>query len=219
MIDSAAMRILTRFVDMMCLNILWFLCSIPLVTIGASTTALYTVMLKFVRDEEGYIAKSFFKAFKDNLRQSTVVWLLLAAAGFIITVDAGLSRYLPGNLSSILWVVFIVLGVLVYCISLYAFPLLARYQNSIRGTLKNAWILTLAKLPYTLLMLLSTALFLVSTIAALLTAVSTLIAMLVWLLIGVSLTAWINSSILVKIFASLEEQEDNIQDALQNGEG
>ena len=63
-------RILIRIFDLIVLNILWLVCSVPIVTIGASTTALYSVMLKVVAGEEGYIMKGFFKAFQVSFRQS-----------------------------------------------------------------------------------------------------------------------------------------------------
>ena len=62
--DNVVTRALTKICDMICLNIVWLICCIPIVTIGASTAALYSVMLKMVKNEEGYIFRSFFKAFK-----------------------------------------------------------------------------------------------------------------------------------------------------------
>ena len=65
--DSGIMRVLSKICDIVCLNVLWLVCSLPIITIGASTTALYTVMLKLVKNEEGYIFKGFLHAFKLNL--------------------------------------------------------------------------------------------------------------------------------------------------------
>ena len=64
--DNPVISGMSRIFDMMCLNVLWLVCSLPIFTIGASTTAMYTVMLKVVKNEEGYIVKGFFKAFKEN---------------------------------------------------------------------------------------------------------------------------------------------------------
>ena len=63
--DNVIVRALNKICDMVCLNVLWLICCIPVFTIGASTTALYTVMLKMVKNEEGYIFRGFFKAFKE----------------------------------------------------------------------------------------------------------------------------------------------------------
>ena len=63
--DSKMMSFLSRIFDLIILNILFVLCSLPVITIGSSLTALYSVTLKMVRNEESYIFRSFFKSFKE----------------------------------------------------------------------------------------------------------------------------------------------------------
>ena len=75
--DNPVISGMSRIFDMMCLNVLWLVCSLPIFTIGASTTAMYTVMLKVVKNEEGYIVKGFFKAFKENFKKSTIILSLI----------------------------------------------------------------------------------------------------------------------------------------------
>ena len=77
--DSPIMRFLSRVCDIMILNILCIVFCIPIITAGASVTAMYTVTLKMVRGEESYIFKGFLKAFKENFKQSTIIWLMMAA--------------------------------------------------------------------------------------------------------------------------------------------
>ena len=69
-IDSPFMRVLGRIADLMIINFLTILLCIPVVTAGAAFTAMHYVMLKLVRDEEGYIVKQYFKSFKENFVQS-----------------------------------------------------------------------------------------------------------------------------------------------------
>ena len=95
--DNAVTRALSRICDMMCLNVVWIVCCLPIVTIGASTTALYSVMLKMVKNEEGYIFRSFFKAFKENFRQSTILWILFAVLGIIWRIDYSVTGTFPGQ--------------------------------------------------------------------------------------------------------------------------
>lgn len=71
--DSWVMRILTRIFDLIILNLLFIICSLPVITIGTSLTALYSVTLKIVRNEEGYIVRGFFKAYKENFKQSLII--------------------------------------------------------------------------------------------------------------------------------------------------
>ena len=75
--DSPVMRFLGRLADLMILNLVTLLCCLPVVTIGASLTAMHYVLLKMVRNEESYIVRSFFKSFKQNFKQATVIWLII----------------------------------------------------------------------------------------------------------------------------------------------
>ena len=138
--------------DMICLNVMWVICCIPIITIGASTVALYTVMLKMVKNEEGYIFRGFLKAFKTNFKQSTIIWIILLLLGILWTVDFRVAGVIPGMAGIVLRALFLTLGFVLLSVTIYIFPLTARYENSIKGTFKNALILTVAKLPYTFLM-------------------------------------------------------------------
>ena len=78
-IDSPAMRFLSRVADLMILNLLMTLSFIPILTAGAGFTGMHYVLLRMVRNEEGYIARGFWKSFKENFKQATVIWLLVLA--------------------------------------------------------------------------------------------------------------------------------------------
>ena len=82
--DNPVWRFIGKLGDLIILNILWMITSIPIVTIGASITALYYVTLKLVRDEDGYTIKSFFKSFKENFKQSTIIWLIMLVIGLLL---------------------------------------------------------------------------------------------------------------------------------------
>ena len=85
--DNPVWRFIGKFWDVLVVNLLWIICSIPIVTIGASTTAMYYVTLRLVRDEDGYTIRSFFKSFKDNFKQATAIWLIFLAVGLILGFD------------------------------------------------------------------------------------------------------------------------------------
>ena len=106
MMDNVVTRALSRICDFVILNILWLVCSIPIVTIGASTAALYSVMQKIIRNEEGYIASGFFKAFKENFKQSTIMWLVIVILGSILSVDLSVARMLEGTMKLVFQVIF-----------------------------------------------------------------------------------------------------------------
>ncbi len=151
--DSPLMTALSRFADLAVLNILAILCCLPVITAGAALTGMHYVLLKMVRNEEGYIARSFFKSFRENFRQATAIWLIFLAFSGLFFIDMTLTgKGSASGLPSVFRLVLIAFAVYAYGIWLYVFPLLARFQNTIRGTLKNAAVLASLALPRTLAM-------------------------------------------------------------------
>ena len=85
--DGPLWRALNFIADVMVLHVLWLVHSLPLVTIGASTTALYYAMMKRIRTNEGQVTANLRQSFKANFRQATILWLIAAAAGAILWLD------------------------------------------------------------------------------------------------------------------------------------
>lgn len=203
--DNIVTRALSRLCDFMLLNLLWIICSIPVITIGASTAALYAVMLKLVKNEEGYIVKGFLKAFRDNFKKATIQWAILLAIGIIIGFDIRFAAFMQGTARDILQSLFFVFAIVWLCAVIYTFPLTARYENTTKNTLKNAFILSVGKLPYTLIMVIVTAGPIVLT---LLNTRNLLIGMAVFIIIGVALVAWVNSIILRRVFEIFHKDDE-----------
>ena len=150
--DNPVMRTLSRAADLIVLNLLALLCSLPIVTAGAALTALFDQAIRLVRGEDYGVAKGFLRAFRLNFKTATLLWLLFLAAGLVIGLDyAAALTYVPVMRTAIL-----ALSLLLLAVLLYAFGLLARYENTVRGTLKNAVSLAVAYFPRTLGMLLFT---------------------------------------------------------------
>ncbi|HIV42218.1 MAG TPA: DUF624 domain-containing protein [Candidatus Mediterraneibacter guildfordensis] len=207
--DNVIVRALNKICDMVCLNVLWLICCIPVFTIGASTTALYTVMLKMVKNEEGYIFRGFFKAFKENFKQSTIMWLILLALGIVCYIDYRVAGVIAGTPGLILRGVFFLFGFILFSVMIYVFPLTARYENMVRATFRNALLLTVGRFPYTLLMV---AVAVIAVIASLWNSVTLMFAIPLWFLIGGSLLAWINSFILWRVFSVFGDNEEDNED-------
>ena len=207
--DNVVMRALGKMGDMICLNVMWVICCIPIITIGASTVALYTVMLKMVKNEEGYIFRGFLKAFKTNFKQSTIIWIILLLLGILWTVDFRVAGVIPGMAGIVLRALFLTLGFVLLSVTIYIFPLTARYENSIKGTFKNALILTVAKLPYTFLMV---AIVVAAVFASLWSAFTLLFSLPLWLIIGGALIAWVNSYILRRVFVVFEGSDSRTEE-------
>lgn len=202
---------LGRLADLFWLNILFIVCSLPIFTIGASTTALYYVTLKMVKNEEGHITKSFFRAFKENFRQSTLIWLMVMFVGALLFGDYLIMNgklidisAIPDLIRKAMLIMLLVAAFLIALTVRYVFPLLARFDNTIKNTIKNALLISIRHLPFSALLLL---------IFGAAVAVFFLVPKL-WVMYPIimfSLVAFVSSFIFVKIFSYYipkEEEKD-----------
>lgn len=196
--DSPLMRFLTKIADLMVLNILFCVTSIPLITIGASWTALYSVTLKMVRDEEGSVSRSYFRSFRQNFRQATLLWLGVLVVLALLVLDIRVLNGMAGGTApGLLRVGVEILALLGIMVLQYLFPSLARFEASLADTLKNACMMALAHLPKTALM---TAAAVGAVWITLINNTTIAVGLMVWPLIGFSLMAFGNSGILRRIF-------------------
>ncbi len=135
--DSGFARFMNKAVDVFILNILWVVFSIPVVTIGAATCAAFSVTLKMVDDEEGYVAKMFIKAFKSNFKQSTIMWCITAPCiylcyliwQFIIKGD---------DVHFVIIIGAILFTAVAICVNLYTYAIIARYDNTLKKSILNS---------------------------------------------------------------------------------
>lgn len=148
--DSKIMRTMSRVGDLMVLNLLFLATCIPLVTIGAASAALYTVCFRFGTEKEGKLVRTYFRAFRGNLRQGAILWLIVLFFGAVSAANAWIFYSAQGVLH---WAFlpFAVLFVLVVLLDGYIFPLLSQFSNSVGYTLKNALLLSVGYLPRSLL--------------------------------------------------------------------
>ena len=153
-LDSPLMNGLSKLADLIWLNILATICCIPIITIGASLTALHYVVLKMVKDEEGYITRSFFKSFRENFKQATLMWLMLLVVFILLVADFMIFRFSGIVFPGWCQIALIAIAVLIMFATMHLFPLLSRYENSIRATYKNSLFMGILHLPKTILMML-----------------------------------------------------------------
>lgn len=195
--DGPLYNFINKVGDLIWLNILWLICCIPIVTIGASTTALYFVALKLASGEDGYIAKDFFRSFRQNFKQSTVIWIILLAFGIFISYDLYTIFTVDFNFSSTTLLLILsglfMITLAYVMIFVYIFPLQCKFVNKIKYTFKNALILSIRHLPLTLIIVASYALAIFCFIKF-----SFLVPIFIFL--GVALIAYGQSFIFNKIF-------------------
>ena len=150
--DGLLVRFLNLVADLVALHVLWLLCSLPIVTIGASTTALYYASMRRIRTDESHVHQNFFRSFRQNFRQSTILWLMMLVVGAVLLLDFRLGMAMEGPLSTAVLVVSSIVTVPFLMTSLYVFPVVAKFHNPIRAHLKNAFLMSFLNFPYTLLL-------------------------------------------------------------------
>lgn len=156
-IDNKFFSTISKIVDCIFVTILWIVCCIPVVTIGAATTALYHTVYKTIAQGEGYVFIEFMHSFKSNFRQSSIVWGIMLVVGAFLGMDAYLTWQLKaagdavGNIFYFI-ILFLIIEFLVFT---YAFPYIARFQDDSKKIIKNALFLALGNPLKTILMLIT----------------------------------------------------------------
>ena len=208
--DNKFFVFMGKVADLCLLNLVCLACCIPIITAGASLTALYYVTLKMVRNEEAYIFRSFFKSFRQNFKQATIIHLIMLVAAALLFLDTNIVKAMGEPASSIMSVIFAVFTLLYAMILLYLYPILSKFYNSVKNTFRNAVLMSIRHLPYTILMLIICILPLLIFFVPSLQIQMTLI--LLFIMFGFAVIAYCNSFFLVKIFDKYIPEEEKETD-------
>lgn len=204
--DGYLIRILTKVMYVVAVNLLFMLCSIPVITAGASAAAMYTVLLRFRKNDEVNILSTFFRAFKDNFKPATLIWIGMAVIGGTLALNY---YYLyRSNMSGgdAIRAVFNIVLLLLAILWIYVFPSVAYFKNTVRGYMKFSAGIALAKLPWTIALCFIHA---VPILAFLFMAQFSSIGIILLLCCGFSLSAYISAGIFVRMFSRFEDQSDD----------
>lgn len=198
-LDSPLMQVLNKVADLLWLNILTLICCIPIVTAGASLTAMNYMALKIVRNEECYITKGFFKSFKQNFKQATVIWLLFLLAVLVLAGDFYIVKNSGIEFNIVIKVVIGIVALILTFTWMFVFPVLAKFDNTVIRTIKNAFVMSILQFPKTLLMIVMYALPIV---------IGILVpqAFPICFLFGLSAPAYVSALLYNKFFKKLEDQ-------------
>ena len=221
--DSPLMRALGVVWDLIVLNLLFLVCCIPVVTIGPAITALHYVTTKMAGEKDGTpVVGNFFKSFRANFRQGVLMGILFGAAGGFLGYDIYLLWH-SGNFQNSIFKILIPVAAIAYMMTfLYAFPLLARFNNTVLGTIRNAFIMSVTSLPKTFSMLL-----LIGACAAftLYTQTTLRYGLFLWFALGFSSIAYANAFVLNGVFMKCSEQyssqinQEQSQDTTEKSDG
>lgn len=209
--DSPVMILIGKIADFIVLNTLWVICCIPVVTIGAATTAKYTIAMRILRDEGSGVIVPYFRAFKDNFKQATVIWCMLIPAIIFCVMDWYYIREKGNDISHYYVAAVFVFSMIVLCICMSVFPFIARFKVTVKEAMKAAFILSFLQ-------------FFKFVVIALI-EVGTVIAALWYsrwfplvLLFGTCTAFYFNTLVCVKAFRKIEDKMGDQEDAEEAGE-
>ncbi|MCI8269667.1 MAG: YesL family protein [Lachnospiraceae bacterium] len=179
------------------LNLLWMISCIPVITIGASTTALFYCTLKLHKDKDISTWKFFWKSFRSNFLQSTAIWILLLVAGALLWLERIAIGTMPQGMKQIFTYVLAAAGLFLLLISLYIFPTVASFENKLLKLLGHTLYFIFRQPGYAVAIAAITCLPMYFTLVD---AELFPVYLFVWLLCGFSLTAYVDSWFLWRLF-------------------
>lgn len=207
-LDSKFMRAMSRIGDLLILNFFFLITCIPIITIGAAISALYTATFRFNTLREEGTTRTYFKAFKDNLKQATPVWLLIL---FIIACSLfnTMLFYVMYPPLHYLFILFAFIFVLAFMAFSYAFPLVSQFENKTIATLCNAIVFSLAYFPRTIIIVILN----IFPFFLLFTNIMMFFHMgFLWVAFYFSTVAYLNTWLLRKVFQSYLPEEYQINE-------
>lgn len=209
-IDGKLFQFGTKLTDLMIINILTLICCIPIFTIGPALTAMHYVLLRLYRDEEGYVVKSYFKSFKENFKQATLIWLIYLGVILVVALDAWIIVKGGMEIGKFFKYGLIFIGVLGSFSLSWVFVLQSRYENPIKTTIKNSFIVSIANFFKTVMMLI------MLLVPVLLILISEATLPIVFFL-GLSVPGLLQCLVYSKIFDKMEGVDGKEEDDADDG--
>ena len=147
--DNFLSTLLSHFIDLALINIMWFICCIPIITIGASTTAMYDQCLKLAYREEPNVLSGFFKSFFKNLKRGTGLFFITFFAGAFLVVDFWCAAKMDLSIKFVMQVVILSVGYFYLCVASHVFPVLAYFNEPVIKTIQHSFLLAMKNGIYT----------------------------------------------------------------------
>lgn len=198
-LESPLMQALNKVADLMILNLLTLLCCIPIITAGASITAMHYMALKMARNEECYIIKDFFKSFKLNFKQATIIWVMVFFILVVLVGDFLIINSVEMAFAKVMKIILSVIAFVALFTYMFLFPVLAKFDNTILRTFKNAFFVGILQFPKTILMMV------LSVAPVILFLFIPQITPIIFCF-GMAAPAWVSAKLYSNFFRRLEDQ-------------
>ena len=157
--------------------------------------------MKLARGEDPSVLREYMKAFRRNIKPATISWLIMAAVGAFITVDFRLVGVFNGTAYTVMRLLLAIISGTWILVFLYLFPYIARFENTVFHSIKNALFLSAAHIPSTIMMLMISIGMIVVT---LFTSRTFVIGTIVWFFAGFAVMAYAQAFLLCRIFSKYE---------------
>ena len=204
--NTVFMQTVDRFFTFCMLNVFTLVCCLPVVTIGAALTACHKAMQKMLTDAESNVGKLYFQAFAKCFKQATLLWLINLPVFAFVAMDIVLLHYnFSGPMTIVTYVILGIVTFLTLGIDAFAFPMMARYEDTFKNHLSNALYLTTHNLHRTLLLVALSLCPLVIAVCSLPFFFKTIV---LWVFIGISCIVFMQTRLVLPVLLKLEETED-----------
>lgn len=190
-----------RIYQILLLNIIFVISCLPIITIGVATASAYGTAYKMITHSEGVLYKEYFRQLKVNAKPATKMWMLM-----LMTIGVGflffpyIQVFMIGN--KIAYYLLMLLLTFLILMSLYVFPLIARFDNTMFGTIINAMILSLKHLPQSIIV------FFITVGGIVIVPIFLPKLLFAWLFTGIGTVIYINSNVLIKVFNKYDITEE-----------
>ena len=199
-LESPLISGMTTVADLLLLNFLWLVTSLPIVTVGASTAALYRVAMDMHQQKGDRLLKRYFQAWKANWKQATAIWIPSAAVLVLFLAAFRSFETLDGILGAPVKLVLCFVTLVMILVNAYAYAYLGFFEDKVAVIVKNSLGAAVQKLPVTALI----ALINLAPLILLVFSVDLFLILLIfWLLIGVALSAYGNAKMILRVFSQV----------------
>lgn len=207
-VDNGFFAFLSKACDIIFLSLIWIIVCIPIITIGPANTALYYATVKVIRRERGYLFREFFRSFRLNFKRGAIVGIALTAIFAILIFDLLTARAaVSGNMNSVFLGIYLVLLIFATSFGIYVFPVLSRFDLSVKQLVKTSMFMSMKHLPFTVLMLIVTV-----------AAIAGVIFMPLLILVLPATAVYINSLLMERIFKKYMPTTENTENETKKDE-
>lgn len=203
---NSVLEFISTFCNFIVLNLVFLITCLPVITIGTALSSLYFVTLKEARGEYGYLVRTFIRELKHNLKSGTKAFSILFVIGAVLLFNLFFWFGIGTIVSAVVTGLIITASIAWFLIFTYTFPLIGRFENSTKQTLKNAFGLAMANMKYTFALIIMDAF--VFFLCMFLEPMK-----LIMVLFGFVFTAYCQSFIFKKVFEPYEAERFAVQDA------